>query len=550
MKRKTRQKQPRFQTPRVVFQPTVSRGMQGGINQMIDLIRPTLGPHPRTVALERATSRARTPEVLDDGGTIARRILALPDREEDVGAMYIRHVLWKLHEKVGDGTATAAVVFREIYNEGLRCIAAGSNAMRLRHFLYEGMDVVIGELTGMATQLEGKEALAQLAETLCHDPELARLLGEIFDIIGAYGRVEIRKGQTRELKREYVEGMYWEEGALSRRMYIDQEALTARLENPAVLITDLDIEDPRDLMPVLALAIEANLGSLLIVARKIGDSGLSLLASPRAQERLKMLAVKTPSPPGDAQAAVMQDLVMLAGGRFFTKATGDSIRRVKLEDLGRVRSAWATRFRWGIAGGQGDPRRLREHLANLRSAFERDTDSKTRKALQERIGKLMGGSALLYIGALTEMDLEARKELAQRTADAMRAAMRDGVVPGGGVALLSCCPALRERLEQSTELEERAAYRILLRGMEAPIRTIVGNAGFDPSVVMSEVGQAGPGHGFDVVNGQVVRMAEAGIYDAAAVHKSAVHSAVGGAALALTTDVVVHRARPPQEYGT
>lgn len=532
--------------PGVVFQPTTYQSMQRGINQIVEAVRPTLGPLPRIVAIER-TEKGKIPELLDSGGVIVRRILELPDRDADVGAMFIRHVLWHVHEEVGDGTATTAVLFQSIYNQGVRYIVSGGNAMQLRRYLEEGMQLVLNELSAMAVTLGGKQKLAQVAESICYDPLLAKMLGEIFDIVGEYGQVQIRSGRSRELEREYVEGMYWDGGVFSREMLTDHTALRTDMQNVAILISDLALEDPRQLLPVLEMTGRAGVHALLILASKLSESVTALLLSAsRKSENFQVIAVKTPGLTSTDQAAAIEDLAILTGGRPLLKAAGDTLNGVKVEGLGQTRRAWADRSYFGIVGGKGNPRALRAHIATLRSAFGRAPDSDVRRSLRQRIGKLMGGSATLWVGGTTQLEIEARKELSQRTADALRGAVREGVLPGGGVSLLACRSVLQQKLEQSSDSGQRAAYRILIKAMEVPTRAILTNAGYDASEVMAEIKQAGSRCGFDVRSGQVVDMAQAGIWDAAAVLKAAVHAAVASASLALTTDVLVHHKNPEQ----
>jgi chaperonin GroEL len=373
------------------------------------------------------------------------------------------------------------------------------------------------------------------------------MLGEIFDIIGEYGQLDIRSGRSRELEREYIEGMYWDSGVLSRAMITDHSKLRTEMQNAAILISDLAIEDPRQLVSVLEMASQAGIRALLIVVSKLSDSAMALLLSAsREHEEFQVVAVKTPGLTTTDQVGAMEDLGVLTGGRPLVRAAGDTLGGFKLEDLGRVRRAWADRNYLGIIGGKGDPRALRAHIASLRVAFRGATDSDFQSRLQKRIGKLMGGSATLWVGGATELEIGARKELAERTSDALRGAVRQGVAPGGGVSLLACRPALQRRLDQSTNPDERAAYRILIKAMEAPIRAILTNAGYDASEMMAEIKLAGQGHGLDVRSGQVVDMAQAGIWDAAAVVRTAAYGAVASAALALTTDVLVHHKKPKQ----
>lgn len=534
----------RSETRRVVFQPHTSRNLQRGINIIVDAVLPTLGPRPRAVAIDR-TLRDKMPEILDTGGTIARRIVQISDRDADAGAMFVRQMLWALQEDVGDGTATAAVLFRSIYNAGLRYVTAGGNAMILRRHLEDGLGVILDTLDAMAVSVEGETELAQIAESICYERPLAQMLGEIFDIIGEYGRLEVRKGRGRGLQRQYVEGMYWDQGVLSRNMLFNDNGLRTDMEKTAILISDFNVEDPRPLVPIVGWVMKNDPSSLLIIAKDLLPMARALLLrASEASEDFTAIAVKTPDTLGQSQLAALEDLAVLTGGRAFTEAAGYTLSSVKPKDLGRARRTWANRSNFGIIGGQGDPRALREHIRGLREAYERGVDTSDQRGLRQRIGKLMGGSATLFVGGLTELEVELRKALAERTADAMQAAIRGGVLPGGGVAFLACQSPLQERLEQSTGSDERAAYRILLDAVETPIRIIISNAGYDASEIMAQIRMAGTHKGFDARTGEIVDVVEVGIRDVANVQKSAVTSAVRSAALALTVDVLIHHKNP------
>ena len=281
-------------TPGVVFQPKVYRGMQNGINQLVEAVRPTLGPLPGVVAIERV-GRGKAPELLDSGGLIARRILQLPDRAADMGAMFLRHLLWQMHEEVGDGTATTAVLFQEIYNQGVRYIVSGGNAMLVRRYLEAGMFLILSQLSELAVPLEGQAKLAQMAELICYEPRLAEILGEIFDLIGEYGQLDLRSGRSQTLEREYIEGSYWDGGLLVREMINDQAKQRAELTQASILISDLDLEDPHALLPVLVMAKQAGVRNLLIVANKLADSVTALLRSAsREPQQFLVIAAKTP----------------------------------------------------------------------------------------------------------------------------------------------------------------------------------------------------------------------------------------------------------------
>jgi len=523
--------------------------MQVGMDKLVNLIRPTLGPLPHIVAHEKIAGRNQLPELLDSGGTIARRIIQIPNRDEDVGLMYLRHVLWQLQESEGDGTAAAAVMFQTIYNLGRRYIVAGGNPMGLRQHFDAGLQKVLSRLDEQTTQLQGKQRLAGLARTICYDDELAKMLGEIFDVIGPYGRLEVRKGTGKELVREYVEGMYWDEGLRSREMANTDHGLRANLENPAILISDLEIEEPEQLVPLLQLALQNNIKQLLLVTTTLSGKAMGLLLSKANQAKIHVVAVKTPGVTIDAQRGALEDLAILTGGRALLKVSGDKLENVHVDDLGRARRVWADKIAFGIIGGRGEPRTLRQHIATLRGSFRDAKDPDDRKRLLERLGKLIGGSATLYVGALSPNAIEERVELARRTADAMRGAMREGVVPGGGVALLACRAALLP-FSRTTDPDQRAAYNIMLQALETPFRALVENAGEQPGKILGAVERRQPGYGYDVLAEQVVDMNQAGIFDAAPVIKGAVHSAFASAALALTTEAIIHRKNPPEGLHT
>ncbi|MGC9523370.1 MAG: chaperonin GroEL [Anaerolineae bacterium] len=543
----------KWQKPAVVFQPKVHREMLRGIRQVVDAVEPTLGPFPRIVLYDRTIGdTGRVPELLDDGGTIARRIIQIRGRDADVGAMLVRNVLWSLREDAGDGTATAAVLFRSVYEEGLRYLTSGGNAMRLRVHLERGLREILDELDSMAIRVEGEKDLSRLATAISQDPELGEMLGEIFDIIGEYGRLEIRKGKSRGYEREYVEGMYWSGGLLSRTLITDVERQRTELQNAAILMTDLDIENPRDLVSAYAVCLRAGIEGLAIIARRMSDVAIGMLVLNREKGKINVhaMGIKTPGSTVDDQRANLMDMAVLTGGRPLLRAAGDALKDIKPSDLGQARRVWADRSNFGIIGGKGDPRQLREHIAHLRRLYANTQDLDERKGLQERIGKLMGGSATLYVGGITETELDYNKTEAQRAADAMRGAIREGVVPGGGAALLACQPMLHAGMAASEEPEERAAYRILHSAMEAPLRALLQNTGYEPGEILAQLDASDPAVGFDVVQGRIVDMQEAGILDVTTVVKAALRSAISSAAMALTTDVLVHRAAAPEALST
>ncbi len=528
--------------PGVVFQPAVASGLRSGAEQIVAAVRATLGPTPRLVAV--AKPHGGVPELLDSGAVIARRIVALPDRSADVGAMYVRSVIWKTHEEAGDGTATTAVIFRSAFDAGLRWVAAGGDPSALRFHLERASELVLGELGAMSEPIGGKERLTQAALAICSDRELAALLGEIFDVVGPDGQVDVRAGTRRTCDREYVEGMHWPGGVHSALFISGLPERRVVLENAGILISDLDLAEPEDVRTIVAQARAAGLAGLVIVAQRLSDRALGVLTPGETPPGFRAIAVKTPGTGETARFVTMQDLALLTGGRVLTRAAGDRPASVRPICFGRARIAWADRDHVGVVGGKGDPRQLRRHVARLRLALREEHDDKAARVLRERLAKLLGGSATLWIGGTTESEVAVRRANAARTAAAMRGALNHGVVPGGGAAFLACRPALTAAMAASSGIDERAALRLTMRALEEPTRTIVANAGADPDATIGRIVEAGPGMGYDARTGLIARMADVGVVDSAAMAKAAVRSAIGGAAQALTIGVLVHHRLP------
>ena len=545
MNRRRKPTIPEFkQKPGVLFQPEVHLRMQKGINQIVDAIRPTLGPRPRHVAVEKVP-RSKSPELLDNGGLIARRIIDLKDPDENMGAMFIRGALWHLYEKVGDGTAGAAVMFQSVFNQGLRYIAAGGNAMLLRRYLEEGLKIILDTLDEMVTPVTSQEMLKRVALSVCYDDELAQILGEIFTLIGEYGILQIQSGRSRVIEREFIEGSYWSGGLHSKDMIRDIPKQRTHFENAAILLTDLEIEETDQMVPVLQAAMQAQIQSLFIMASKFSDKVQGVLAVNQKANKMQVVAVKTPGLRLDDQKMALEDLAVLTGGKCFFKAAGDTLEKVTPESFGQARKIWADMNYMGVVGGKNDPLLRREQIEKLCRAYHLAEEAEVRNKLRDRVGRLYSGAAVLWMGGMTESEINVRKELAQRTTDTLRVAIDQGVMSGGGVSLLACQPALREKMGNNLDPDAQAAYRILMSTLEAPFRTILSNAGYTSGAILSKIEQAGREYVFDVQSGQIVETSKSGIYDVAAVQKEAAFSAIQSAALALTIDTIIHRKKPP-----
>jgi len=532
------------QTPEVVFQPRVACAFQRGMNKIVDAIRPSLGPYPRAVAINRPGS-SRGPEFFDNGGLIARRIIQLPNRDEDAGAMYIRGAMWNLHERVGDGVATSAIIFQTIFNGGLKYIAAGGNAMSLRHHLEQGGELIAAALDGMMQPISGPEALTGVAKTVCHDAQLSEFMGNLVSIIGEEGLLEIRAGRGRNIEQELLAGSFWPGGLVSKAMINNQSQSRAVFENAALLVSDVEIQLPQELVPVIQAAVEAGIDRLVVMCGKMSEQAQNLVLQSKNSGKLQIITVKPPGIRSDVQMTNMTDISRLTGGRMFVKAAGDTLAKVKPGDFGHARRIWANDDYIGLVHPQGDPVEIRKHVNTLRVALKNATKTEERKSFQERLGRLLSGSAAIDVGGLTETEMETRKELAKRTLNTLRGAAREGILPGGGIALLACRPALSELTSADHGLDAQAARHILSAALEAPFRALMHNNGQSEGKRLGEVEQAGAGYGFNLATGQLCEMLPAGIMDVATVQKQAVISAVRAAALALTIDVLIHRDDPP-----
>lgn len=539
-------RRPLAQQPAIVTQPQTYADLQQGVDTLMAAIRPTLGPAPRLVALARQKSN-EPPEILDDGALIARRIIQITPRGADVGAMLLRHALWRLHQEAGDGATTMAVIYQTILNEGIRAIMQGGcNAMLLRVGLEKGLRAVQESLQQTARPLVGKEHIARFACGLVQgNCALADLLGEIFDIVGADGLVVVEKGNRLGLEREYIEGTYWRlSGWFSRHFVTDTTRQQTTFEDAALLISDLAIQEPEQIIPVLEKCAKADVRKLVITAKSITDRAVGLLVQNNQAKTISTLVVRTPRVTETDQMAAMEDIAVLTGGRVFSAAANPDFRTFQIADLGYARRAWATQSLFGLFGGKGEPRQVRHHIRHLRGQLKSAAQEHEAQMLRERLGRMTGGTAILRVADATDSGSAALKTLALRAVTTLRHALTGGVVAGGGVALLHAQRALA--LLPAGNADEAIAYQILSRALEEPLRAIAQNAGYHPTTILSQVKAASHGCGFDAHRGQLVDMHPSGIQDALFILQKALEIAVSGATQALTTDVIVHH-RKPQE---
>ncbi len=528
---------------RVLSQPETRAALKAGIDALAGAVIPTLGPLTGAVALDDRT-RPGSPELLDDGGTIARRILQLDDRDADVGAMLLRETLWRQRERYGDGAATVAALYQTVYADGHRFIQAGGDPMRLRRALEAGLTVMLEDLRSQTTSLETPADMRRLASSVSGDEQIAAALADVFDVLGAHGAIEVREG-GRDLAHEFFLGAHWASKVPSTLVFEGIGAERLELKNSAWLISDFELDDLSALVSLVTEVYRAGFESLVILARSFSER---ILAAQGANSRMEDFALVYLEPTGlvDDQEAALLDLALLTGGQVMRTITGHSLEAATRVMLGESELAWLDRDRFGIIAGGGRKEIAEREIAALEARYAHSDDDRAREVTRTRIGRLRGGSAVVYAGGSSESEMRYQTELITRTIAAMRSALLEGALPGGGTALLRCAKRLRERAESSLDLHQKAAWRILSRAAEAPGRALLANAGHEaPGIVVEALASAPNGAGYDLRAGRIVDMHDEGVIDSAAALLAAVRNGIGGAALALTVDRIVHRVNPP-----
>lgn len=528
---------------RLLFQPETREALKVGIDTLASAVTPTLGPLTGPVALDDET-RGGSPELLDDAGAIARRILQLDDRDADVGAMLLRETLWRQRERYGDGAATAAALYQTVYAEGHRFIMAGGNAMLLRQALEAGLKIMLKELRRRVKAVSTAEEIERLAVSIGGDHGIAAALADIFDVLGPHHPIEVRDG-GRELQHEFFLGSYWESKVPANTVFEGVVGNRIELKNTAWLVSDFEMDDLEALVRLATEVYEARFDSLAILAKSFSDQIIAAQGANVSMEDFKLIYLE-PSGLVDEQEAALEDLALITGGRVLRGITGHGQGTITRDMLGASDLAWLDRNRFGVIAGAGASDAIQHEIAALERRFESLDDPREEHVLRRRIGRLYGGSAIVYCGGSSESEMHYRQELTQRTITALRAALLNGALPGGGSALLRCIQPLQSARDRSNDDHERAACQILARAAQAPCRRLLANAGYEsPGVVINDIMLSDNGAGFDLQAGGTADMRQSGVLDSAAAQMAAVRCGVGGAALALTVDTIVHRVNPP-----
>jgi chaperonin GroEL len=515
----------------IAFDEEARRGLERGMNILADAVKVTLGPRGRNVVLEKKWG---APTITNDGVSIAKEI-ELEDPYEKIGAELVKEVAKKTDDVAGDGTTTATVLAQALVREGLRNVAAGANPMALKRGIEAAVAAVAEQLASLSKEVETKEQIASVASISAGDPTVGDIIAEAMDKVGKEGVITVEESNTFGLELELTEGMRFDKGYISPYFMTDAERMEAVLEDAYVLIVDSKISAVKDLLPVLEKVMQSG-KPLLIIAEDIEGEALATLIVNKIRGTFKSVAVKAPGF-GDRRKAMLGDIGFLTGGQVISETIGLKLDGVTLDMLGRARKVQVTKDETTIVDGSGDQEQIAGRVAQIRAEIEKSDSDYDREKLQERLAKLAGGVAVIKIGAATEVELKERKHRIEDAVRAAKAGVEEGMVPGGGVALVQAGKNAFEKIDLTGD--EATGVNIVKVSLDAPLRQIAVNAGLEGGVVVEKVRNLEPGKGLNAATGEYVDMLAAGIIDPAKVTRSALQNAASIAALFLTTEAVV-----------
>src|SRR5215211_5151132 len=516
------------------FNEEARRALERGVNILADAVKVTLGPKGRYVVLDK---KFGAPTITNDGVSIAREI-EIEDPFSNQGAQLVREVATSTNDVAGDGTTTATVLAQSIVREGLRNVATGANPMALKRGIERAVEQVVEHLKSESKEISGKEEIARVATVSSRDPEIGEVLSDAIEKVGKDGVVNVEEGQTFGLELEFTEGMQFDKGYLSPYMITDAERMEAVLEDPYILIANQKIGAVKDLLPVLEQVIQAG-KPLLIVAEDVEGESLATIVVNKLRGTFQAVAVKAPGF-GDRRKRMLEDIAILSGAEVITEEMGLKLENTKLSQLGRARRVVVDKDSTTIIDGNGDTEGIKARIKQIKSEIETTDSDFDREKLQERLAKLSGGVAVIKVGASTETEMKEKKHRVEDALEATRAALEEGIVPGGGVALLNAVEAIN--LDEIAIPDEKTGAQIIKRALEEPIRQLAHNAGLEASVVVDKVRGAGAGMGLNVDTGDVEDLIKAGIIDPTMVTRSALQNAASIAKNILTTEAVVAEA--------
>ncbi|KRN23024.1 chaperonin GroEL [Lacticaseibacillus camelliae] len=522
----------------IKFGEDARRSMLKGVDKLADTVKTTLGPKGRNVVLDKSYG---APEITNDGVTIAKSI-DLEDHYENMGAKLVAEVATKTNDIAGDGTTTATVLAQSIIREGMKNVTAGANPVGIRKGIEEATNAAVDELKKISHKVSGKKEIAQVASVSSSDTEVGDLIADAMEKVGHDGVITLEEGKGIQTELSVVEGMQFDRGYLSQYMVTDNDKMEADLDNPYILITDKKISNIQDILPLLQEIVQQG-KALLIIADDVDGEALPTLVLNKIRGTFNVVAVKAPGF-GDRRKAQLEDIAALTGATVITSDLGLDLKDTKIDQLGQAGKVTVTKDNTTIVEGAGDKAAIDERVATIRKQIEETTSDFDKEKLQERLAKLAGGVAVIRVGAATETELKERKYRIEDALNATRAAVDEGYVAGGGVALVNASKAVAA-LKESGDVQ--TGINIVLRALEEPVRQIAANAGLEGSVIVERLKKEKTGFGFNAATGEWEDLAKAGIIDPTKVTRSALQNAASVAALMLTTEAVVADKPEPKE---
>jgi len=524
----------------IKFNEEARRAMLRGVDVLADAVKVTLGPRGRNVVLEK---KFGSPLITNDGVTIAKEI-ELEDAFENMGAQLVKEVATKTNDVAGDGTTTATVLAQALIREGLKNVTAGANPIGLRRGIEKAVRAAVSEIEAISTPITGKESIANVAAISAGDEEIGTQIAEAMERVGKDGVITVEESRGFVTEVEVVEGMQFDRGYISPYMVTDPDKMEAVLDEPYILITDKKIGNIQEILPVLERVVQSG-RSLLIVAEDVEGEALATLVVNKLRGTFTAVAVKAPGF-GDRRKAMLGDIATLTGGQVITEELGLELKSTTIDQLGRARQVRVSKENTIIVDGNGDATEIEARVGQIKTQLEETTSEFDKEKLQERLAKLAGGVAVIKVGAATETELKEKKLRIEDALNATRAAVEEGIVAGGGTALVNVIRAL-DKVE--LEGDEATGLSIVRAALEAPIRQIAANAGLEGAVIVERLKKEAVGIGYNAANGQWVNMLEAGIVDPAKVTRSALQNAASVAALFLTTEAVIADKPEPAKGG-
>ncbi len=515
----------------IVFGTDARAKLAKGVNTLADAVTTTLGPKGRYVALQRSYG---APTITNDGVSVAKEI-ELKDPIENMGAQLVKEVATKTNDTVGDGTTTATLLAQVIVNEGLRNVAAGANPIAIRRGIDKAVDAVVAEMKDSAMEISTKQQIASVGTISAGDPEIGEKISDAMEVVGKDGVITVDESQTFGIDIDTVEGMQFDKGYISPYFATNNDNMTAELDNPYILMTDQKISNIQDILPILE-AVSKQGAPLLIIAEDVDGEALATLILNKLRGTLNVAAVKAPGY-GDRRKRMLEDIAILTGGQVAMKELGVQLTDVTAEMLGRAKSVKITKDNTTIVGGAGSKDAIEERVSQIKNEIENTTSDFDKEKLQERLAKLSGGVAVIKVGAATEVELKEIKHRIEDALQATRAAVEEGIVAGGGVAFLAAAPALDS--VKTSDPDEKIGVDIIRKALEAPVKTIASNAGYEGSVVVEKIKSLPKGQGLDSATGNYGDMIEMGVLDPVKVTRTTLQNAASVASLILITEATV-----------